>query len=68
VQACLASKSDGERYPGAPPAFAPCGRCGSASQLSPRRLPRRSSKGRRRATKPIPLRRARCTRLPVKQS
>jgi hypothetical protein len=36
VQTCLASKSGGERYPGAPPI--------------------------------IPLRRARCTRLPVKQS
>src|SRR5262245_24691840 len=31
VQTCLASKSGGERYPGAPPTFAPCGRCGSAS-------------------------------------
>ena len=50
VQTCLASKSGGERYPGAPPAFAPCGRYGSASQHA-KAAARRSPKGRRRATK-----------------
>jgi len=67
VQTCLASKSRGERYPGVPPAFAPSD--ASARQASAdAKAAAPKPAGRRRASELIPLRRARCTRLPVKQS